>query len=75
MKRTTQAARVLDHLKRFGTITSREAIAEYGIMQLPRRIYDLRRAGHRIPPVEWKDGTNKLGEPVRYGVYQLKENV
>ena len=66
-----QAARVLTHLQLHGTITADEAQRKYGIRQLPRRIFDLRRLGYRIPMTK-RPGKNCLGEPVSYGVYRYE---
>lgn len=38
----TQCERILRHLKDYGSITSLEAVNEYGIMRLASRINDLR---------------------------------
>ncbi|WP_299077714.1 helix-turn-helix domain-containing protein [uncultured Paraglaciecola sp.] len=45
MKQTDQ---VLAHLKRYGTITQAEAIAEYNIWRLAARICELREQGNNI---------------------------
>lgn len=50
-KRTTgmtQNARILKHLQRAGSITVREAMVEYSIQSLTKRIQELREAGHNI---------------------------
>ena len=41
----TQEERVLDWMKRKGEITSAIAYAELGIIQLPKRIWNLKRMG------------------------------
>ena len=43
-QRVTQTARILNHLESFGSITSLDAMREYGIMRLASRICDLRQA-------------------------------
>lgn len=68
----TQCERILRHLKDFGSITSQEAMQEYGIMRLASRINDLRRQGVAIL-AETKTGKNRYGEPTRYAVYSLAE--
>ena len=47
----TQTDRVLRHLQDYGSITPHEALAEYGIMRLGARIWDLKKQGH--PPIRW----------------------
>lgn len=41
----TQCEKILRHLKDYGSITSLEAMQEYGIMRLASRINDLRQGG------------------------------
>lgn len=45
MPKTTQCDRVLRHLSDYGSITSLEAISEYGILRLASRISDLKIGG------------------------------
>ena len=39
--RTSQRARVLDYIKRFGSISTLEAFKDLGITRLSAKIYDL----------------------------------
>ena len=64
--KTKQTAVVLDWLQRNGELTTREAVTELSIMSLPRRIMELRRAGHEIR-TEYRTSANGA----RYGVYIL----
>lgn len=57
----------------YGTITTLEAITEYGILRLASRINDLRRRGIAISS-EIKSDKNRYGAPVHYNVYKLVEN-
>lgn len=66
----TQKERILRHLRDFGSITSLEAIHEYGILRLGSRIYDLRKAGFNIQG-ETVTGKNRYGEPVHFKRYRL----
>lgn len=66
----TQCKRILRHLNDFGTITSLEAISEYGILRLASRISDLKRQGYLIAK-EIGKGKNRYGEPTHYAVYRL----
>lgn len=66
--KTTQRQRVLERLKERGSLTTREAVIEMGIMSLPKRIEELRKAGYQIATM-WVDA-----DPgVRYGIYVLEE--
>lgn len=44
----TQNQRILKHLRKAGSITVREAMVEYSIQSLTKRIQELREAGHEI---------------------------
>jgi hypothetical protein len=66
----TQRQRVLRHLEDFGSITSLEAMQDYGIMRLASRISDLKRAGVTIKK-EMVRGENRYGEPTCFARYSL----
>ena len=66
----TQEERVLDWMKRKGEITSAIAYDELGIIQLPKRIWNLRRMGYTIK-TEWREGKNRYKEKVRFCAYSL----
>ncbi|MCX4384301.1 MAG: hypothetical protein OSJ39_00710 [Clostridia bacterium] len=68
----TQRMRVMCHLKTGKTLTSLEALREYGIMRLPNRISELRRSGEEIEK-RTVVVMNKYGEAVRVAEYRLKE--
>lgn len=68
----TQNERIIRHLKDYGSITSFEALNEYGIMRLASRICDLKAKGYDIRS-ELKKSVNRYGEPVRYAVYEFKD--
>ena len=44
----TQNAKIMKHLEKAGSITVREAIMEYSIQSLTKRIAELREAGNDI---------------------------
>lgn len=44
----TQTTLILDHMKRTGSITMREALMDYSIQSLTKRISELRQAGYKI---------------------------
>lgn len=68
----TQCDMILRHLRDYGSITSLEAITEYGILRLASRINDLKRSGHNIMS-ETKKGSNRYGDTFHYSVYRLIE--
>lgn len=71
--KTTQCDRILRHLRDYGSITSLEAITEYGILRLASRITDLKKRGYKITS-ETKKSKNRYGESVHFSVYRLAEN-
>jgi len=72
MKKLTQADRVLRHLKDNGSITSWEAIQQYGITRLSAKIYDLKHEGYVINS-EYETAKNRYGENVSFKRYILME--
>jgi len=70
MKTLTQKDRILRHLKDKETITSLEAMTEYGIMRLTSRICELKNEGYRIRS-EFVSSKNRYDEPVSFSKYSL----
>lgn len=69
--------RIIAYMKKHKGITSQDAFRELGITRLSARIKELRELGYNISTI-MVDGTNRFGEPVRYGLYRLvgdKNNV
>ena len=66
----TQEERVLTWIKSKGEITSVTAYTELGIIQLPKRIWNLKRMGYKIK-TEWREGKNRYGDKVRFCAYSL----
>ena len=72
MKRLTQSQRVLKYLNDFGSITSLEAYRDLGIIQLPRRIYDLRQSGINIKS-DWQVVINRYNEKTQIKRFYIGE--
>ena len=72
MMKLTQCERIIRHLNDFGTITSREAMLEYGIYRLASRISDLKKQGYMFD-VSFRSEKNRYGESTSFAVYRLKE--
>lgn len=70
----TQNDRILRHLRDYGSISSMEAVQEYGIMRLASRISDLKKAGIPIYR-EMVTGKNRYGENTSYARYSIKQGV
>ena len=67
----TQRDIILWHLQNVGTHTRAQAMSEYGIVELPARIVELKRLGHNITS-EKGTSTNRFGK-VRFNIYKLIE--
>lgn len=68
----TQCDRIVRHMRDYGSITSLEAMREYGIMRLASRISDLRKRGYDIDVI-MESSKNRYGESTSYARYSLHE--
>ena len=68
-----QYQRIVRHLEAFGSITSLEAMQEYGIMRLASRVSALKKSGLPVR-TELVRGENRFGEPTCYARYSLDES-
>ena len=66
----TQREWVLEHLKNGRTLTAKEAMDEYGIMQMGTRIFELRGQGHNIKST-MIEVENRYGETCHVAEYSL----
>lgn len=73
MDKTTTKDRILNHLEKYGKITSWEAIELYGCTRISEYISQLRKEDYCIETV-WTKGKNRYGQNVRYGIYKLIKN-
>jgi len=69
----TQKERILRHFNDYGSITSAEAMNEYGIYRLASRIADLKRDGYDIKRTMVK-GKNRYGEATCFAEYRLEQS-
>ena len=67
-----QTERILKYINDFGSITSLQAMQDFGVMRLASRITDLKQAGYEIDS-EFVHSKNRYGEPMKYKRYYLKE--
>ena len=67
----TQEQRIIRHLRDYGSITSLEAINEYGILRLASRISDLRKKGYAIRS-DRVAAKNRYGEKISYAKYSME---
>lgn len=62
---------ILWHLRNVGTLTRAQAMMEYGIVELPARIVELKRLGHNITS-EKGTSKNRFGK-VHFNIYKLED--
>lgn len=67
---TAQCDQVLAYMKKFGSITKFEALADIGCKNLASRISDLRGQGYDIGR-RMRKGKNRYGDDVRFAEYYL----
>lgn len=71
--RPTQADRVIDYMKQFGSISSLEAFSDLGVTRLSARIWEIRHdRGYKIKAVT-ETTKNRFGEKVKYFRYSIIE--
>ncbi len=70
----TQKGRILNHLQKYGSITSKESYDLYGDTRLSDKIYRLKKDGYKFSE-EWIKGKNRFGEKVQYKKYILEKEV
>lgn len=71
--KATQCDKVLEYMRRFGSITKLEALADIGCKNLASRISDLRAQGIAIGR-RMKIGKTRYGDDVRFAEYYLIED-
>lgn len=71
VKKTTQKDRVLRYLKDYGSITSWEAIQQFGATRISAIIFNLKKEGYEFDE-EWTSTKNRYGDSVSYKRYVLK---
>lgn len=68
----TQVERIIDYMKRNGSITQIDAYNEIGCTRLPARISDIKAMGVGIDKV-METRENRFGEKVSFARYSLKK--
>jgi len=66
----TQNQRILNHMQAGNSITFWDAVQDFGVMHLPRRIKDIRELGH---PIESQFVKGENGK--RFKEYWMAQNV
>ena len=70
MERITHKERILQYLKEKGSITSWEAIKEFGNTRLSASIWLLKNEGYEIE-TQFETNKNRYGDKVSYAKYIL----
>lgn len=70
----SQISAVINHLRKYKTITSMEAIKKYGATRLSGIIFVLKERGFGIS-TELVVGVNRYGNKTRYGIYHLDKDI
>lgn len=67
-RKASQCQKILEHIRRNGSITPKEALTNFGCMRLAARIADLEKVGHEFTHQlivrQTDDGTERY---MRYG--------
>lgn len=66
----TQKEKILEYMKRYGSITPVDAMREFSCMRLGARIWDLKADGVLIHK-DMEQAKNKFGDKVSYARYSL----
>lgn len=66
----TQKEKIIEHIEKYGSITSFEAYMDLGITQLATRISELKEKGYEFE-TEWITKKNKDGAVVSFKKYYL----
>lgn len=69
----TKTQAVLQWLQTGSSISSMEAIQNFGATRLSAIIFNLRRKGYNIEAVTC-EGTDRFGNPMRFARYYLRES-
>lgn len=64
---------ILNHIERYGGLTSAEAFENYGITRLAARVHDLRNMGYDIVTQNCI-GRTRFDEPCKYARYVCGPN-
>lgn len=67
----SQNGRVLDYLRRNGSITALDAMNDLGVMRLASRVCELKEQGTPIETV-MVEGVNRFGEVTKFARYYLR---
>lgn len=67
-----QTERIVEYIRRFGSISSREAFNDLGVSRLSARISELKDEGYEFDD-KWETSKNRYGDAVSYKRFSFKE--
>jgi len=70
----TQGERIIEYIRKFGSITSYDAYSDLGVTQFSTRVSELKEQGYEFK-TEWESKENRYGEPVTFKRYYLADMV
>lgn len=68
----SQKSFILEHLRKYGSITPIEANQYYGCLRLAARIADLKKEGYHITTEMLTSVSRLTGRPVQFAKYKLQ---
>ncbi len=66
----TQYDRIIEYMRKNGSISALQAMQDLGYMRLSSRISELKKQGYNIKS-EYVEGKNRYDEKVHYKIYSL----
>lgn len=66
----TQKDRIINYIRKFGSISTREAFNDLGIARLGARIFELKREGYSFIE-KWEEAKNRYGEQTNFKRFYL----
>ena len=70
----TQRERIVDYIEQHGSITTKQAADDLGIMRFSARLWELKREGYAFDE-EWESSENRYGEVVSYKRISFRKEV
>lgn len=70
--KTTQRDDILWHLQNVGSLTRAEAMSEYGIVELPARIVELKKLGYNITSTRAEKISKRTKKKIHFNIYKLE---
>jgi len=71
-EKMTQTERVLNYIKRFGSISTWDAFRDLGVTRLSARIAEIKKMGYEVE-TNYQSGKNRFGQTVSWARYSFKE--